>query len=61
MKKMIKFALLICLLALGAAAVLSVWYPDIQPTLVRWGTAALEKLWEFVKRVFEDFLAVFFE
>jgi len=59
-KRFIKFALFICLLALGVAAVLSVRYPELQPVLFRWGSAALTKTGDFFKRVGEAFLIVFF-
>ena len=61
MSKFIKFALLICLLALGTAAVLSVRYPEVQPALLTWGSAALTKTGDFLKRVGEAFFAVFIE
>jgi len=60
-KKFIKFALLICLLVLGAAAVYSVRFPEVQPALFAWGSIALAKTGDFLKRIGEAFLAVFIE
>ena len=53
MKKFIKFALFICLLAIGIAAVLCVRYPQFQPMFAEFGREVSTRIGEFFKRVAE--------
>ena len=53
MKKFIKFALFICLLALGIAAVLCVRYPQLQPMFADFGREVSTRVGEFFQRVAE--------
>ena len=53
MKKFAKFALLICLLAVGIAAVLCVRYPQLQPMFADFGREVSSRIGEFFKRVAE--------
>ena len=60
MKKYTKLALLICLLAIGVAAVLSVRYPQLQPMFAEFFRTLFTRIGGFIKSVAEAFWTALF-
>ena len=59
MKKYTAFALLICILVLGVAAVLAVKYPELQEVFAAGGKSAYTGTVGFIKRLVEAFRIAF--